>query len=303
MLDPRRLLTFREVALQRSFSRAAESLSLSQPAVSQQVAALERQLGTPLLERRPGGLALTAAGRLALDHAEAVAAHLSRADAQLGELVRSERRQLRLGAFPSALATIVPAAIARQAKAEPQLEADVREGRTDQLAAAVGDGELHVAVLFQDAAQPRRDDEGTLRVDLFDEPFVAMLPPRHRLAGRKRIRVAELAEDVWMMPSRTGILQRACEQAGFEPRVAYLTTDPLANAALVGAGLCVSLTPRLLAGKVPGFAVADVQDGPRRDVFALLPASGATPLARAFVEALAAGATTNLNHEERFVQR
>jgi DNA-binding transcriptional LysR family regulator len=289
MLDPRRLLTFREVALQRSFSRAAESLSLSQPAVSQQIAALERQLGTPLLERRPGGLELTAAGRLALDHAESVAAHLARADTQLAELVSAERRRLRVGAFPSALATVVPAAIARLVEAEPELEADVREGRNAQLAAAVRDGELHVAVLFQDAAQPRREDEGTRRVDLFKEPFVAMLPPNHRLAGRKRIRVAELADDAWMMPSRSGILQRACEQAGFEPRVAYLTTDPLANAALVGAGLCVSLTPRLLAGKVPGFAVADVQDGPCRDVFALLPGSGATPLARAFVGALAAG--------------
>jgi DNA-binding transcriptional LysR family regulator len=288
MLDPRRLLTFREVARQRSFSRAADSLNLSQPAVSQQIAALERQLGTPLLERRPGGLELTAAGRLALAHAESVAGHLSRADAQLAELVRSERRQLRVGAFPSALATVVPAAIARLVEAEPELEADAREGRTEQLADAVRDGELHAAVLFQDAAQPRREEEGTLRVDLFEEPFVAMLPPRHRLADRKRIRLAELADDVWMMPSRSGILQRACTQAGFEPRVAYITTDPLANAALVGAGLCVSLMPRLLTGELARIAVADVQEGPRREVFALLPAAGATPLARAFVDALAA---------------
>jgi DNA-binding transcriptional LysR family regulator len=288
MLDPRRLLTFREVAAQRSFSRAAESLNLSQPAVSQQIAALERQLETALLERRPGGLELTAAGRLALDHAESVAAHLARADSQLAELVRSERRQLRVGAFPSALATVVPAAIARLVEAEPQLEADAREGRTDQLADAVRDGELHAAVLFQDTAAARREDEGTRRVDLFEEPFVAMLPPRHRLAGRTRLRLAELAGDVWMMPSRTGILHRACVQAGFEPRVAYITADPLANAALVGAGLCVSLMPRLLTGELARVATADVQDGPCREVFALLPAAGATPLARAFVDALAA---------------
>jgi DNA-binding transcriptional LysR family regulator len=287
MLDPRRLLTFREVALQRSFSRAAEALSLSQPAVSQQVAALERQLGTPLLDRRPGGLVLTAAGRLLLEHAEAVAAHLSRADAQLAELVGAERRTLRVGAFPSALATVVPAALAQLVAAEPELEADVREGRTDQLAEWVRDGELHVAVLFQDAGLPRREEEGARRVDLFEEPFVAMLPPDHRLAGRRRIRLADLAGDVWMMPSRSGVLQRACEAAGFAPRVAYLTTDPLANAALVSAGLCVSLMPRLLSGRLTGIAVAEVHDAPRRQVFALLPAAGATPLARAFTDAVA----------------
>jgi DNA-binding transcriptional LysR family regulator len=287
MLDPRRLLTFREVALQRSFSRAAGELSLSQPAVSQQVAALERQLGAPLLERRPGGPALTVAGRLALEHAEAVAGHLSRADAQLAELVRSQGRELRLGAFPSALATVVPAAIARLVEAEPELEADVREGPIERLAAGVRDGELHVAVLFQDASAPRREDDGAERVDLFEEPFVAMLPPRHPLAGRERIRLPDLAGDTWMMPSRTGILHRACVAAGFEPRVAYLTIDPLANAALVAAGLCVSLTPRLLAGELPRIAVSEVRDAPRRQVYALLPAAGATPLARAFVEALA----------------
>src|SRR5918992_5259373 len=98
MLDPRRLLTFRAVALQRSFSRAAEALSLSQPAVSQQVAALERQLGTPLLDRRPGGLVLTAAGRLLLEHAEAVAGHPRRAGAPAVGLGGAQRRAPRGGA-------------------------------------------------------------------------------------------------------------------------------------------------------------------------------------------------------------
>jgi DNA-binding transcriptional LysR family regulator len=288
MVEPRRLLTFREVALQRSFSRAAETLSLSQPAVSQQVAALERQLGTSLLERRPRGLELTHAGRLALEHADAVASHLRRADAQLAELVRSERRELRLGAFPSALATVVPATVERLVAAEPALEAEVREGRTEQLVGWVRDGELHVALLFEDAALPRREDEGTERVDLFDEPFVALLPPGHRLAGRDRIRLAELAGEVWTMPSRTGILHRACAAAGFEPRVPFLTTDPLATAGLVTSGLCVSMTPRLLAGELARVAVAELRDPPRRHVFALLPAAGATPLARAFVDVLAA---------------
>jgi DNA-binding transcriptional LysR family regulator len=203
--------------------------------------------------------------------------------------VRSERRRLRLGAFPSALATVVPAAVERLVAAEPALEAEVREGRTEVLVDAVRTGELHLAVLFQDAALPPREEEGTERVDLFDEPFVAVLPQPHGLAGRERIRLAELAGDTWIMPSRAGLLHRACVAAGFEPRVAYLATDPIAIAALVAAGLCVSMTPRLLAGELARVAVADVHDAPRRRVYALLPAAGVTPLARAFVDALAAG--------------
>src|ERR1700754_3574644 len=101
MLDSRRLLTFREVANRRSFSRAAEALSLTQPAVSQQVAALERQLGVRLLDRGPGGPAPTEAGALLLAHADAIAERLTQADAQLAELIAAERETLRIGAFPS----------------------------------------------------------------------------------------------------------------------------------------------------------------------------------------------------------
>src|ERR687893_350813 len=112
MLDPRRLLTFREVARLRSFTHAADALALTQPAVSQQVAALERQLGTRLLERGPGGPAPTKAGALLLAHADAIADRLGQANAQLAELVDADRVTLRVGAFPSALGSIVPAAIA-----------------------------------------------------------------------------------------------------------------------------------------------------------------------------------------------
>src|SRR5918994_4311095 len=107
MLDPRRVLTFREVAERRSFSRAAEALALTQPAVSQQVRALERQLGADLLERRPGGLALTEAGELLLDHANALSQRLRLADAQIGELAAGTAARLRVAAFPSALASVV----------------------------------------------------------------------------------------------------------------------------------------------------------------------------------------------------
>src|SRR5213079_2905378 len=97
MLDPRRLLTFREVALRRSFSRAAESLSLTQPAVSQQIRALETQLGERLIERGRPGFALTAAGELLYEHADALFERLRLAERQLDDAIAEARRRLRIG--------------------------------------------------------------------------------------------------------------------------------------------------------------------------------------------------------------
>src|ERR687893_84615 len=155
MLDPRRLLTFREVARRASFSRAAEALALTQPAVSQQVAARERQLGTRLLDRGPGGPAPTEAGALLLAHADAIADRLAQADAQIGELVAAERETLRLGGVARAVATIVPAAVARLSDERPGSQVDVTEISALDAGAAVADGRLHVAVCFQDMAVPR----------------------------------------------------------------------------------------------------------------------------------------------------
>ena len=279
MLDPRRLLTFREVARLGSFSRAAEELSLTQPAVSHQILALERQLGIRLIDRRPGGLALTAAGALLLRHADAVSGRLRLATEQLGTLVAEQRRKLAIGAFPSAIATIVPEALVRMRAAQPDLEVSVSEGTMDELAAAVRDGTLHLAVLFQDAAVPRRDHDDLARHDLFDEPMVAALPPRHRLAKRRRIDLERLAGDPWTAPSRDGLINRTCLAAGFEPNIAFLTRDVLAIRELVASGLAVTLSGRLLAGRLEGIATPALTGDPaHRTIYAIRPNTDSHPL-------------------------
>src|SRR5437773_12172045 len=130
-MDPRRLLTFRAVAHQRSFSAAARELSLTQPAVSQQVAALEREVGAKLLQRGPGGVTPTHAGAVLLEHADAVADRLELAGTQLAEIAREQRVRVRLGAFPSALAVMVPKAVARLRSERPEAEVLVEEGGTE----------------------------------------------------------------------------------------------------------------------------------------------------------------------------
>src|SRR3954454_20856420 len=112
-MDPRRPMTFWISAHDRSFSRAAEELSLSQPSVSHQVALLETEIGLRLLDRGRGGLRLTQAGTVLLEHADHVAWRLQMADTQITHLAQERRDEIRLGSFPTALAGFVPSAIAR----------------------------------------------------------------------------------------------------------------------------------------------------------------------------------------------
>jgi DNA-binding transcriptional LysR family regulator len=292
-LDPRRMLTFRAVARHGSFSRAAAELSLTQSAVSQQVAALEKQIGVRLMHRGRGGVQLTAAGERLLEHAAALAERMQLAGVQLGELAAKEGQELRVGAFPSALATIVPAALTRLLAREPGLQVGLREGRTQDLAAAVRSGELHAAVCFQDARTPRVEPAGTRRRELGEEPMLVALPPRHRLHRRRSVRLAELADDPWLAATPDGLIANASRAAGFEPRITILTSDPLASAALVAAGLAVTLTPGLLATHGAGARAVPVADRPpRRSLYLLLPDSGARELDLALATELEQAVTT-----------
>ncbi len=291
MFDAHRLLTFRQVARHGSFSRAAEALALSQPAVSHQVAALERQLGTALLVRGRAGAVPTEAGELMLWHADALAERLELADRQMHALVSGARLTLTVGAVPSALATIVPTAIAALRTDEPQLQVAVKEGTVEDLEQELRSGRLDAAVCFQDAAAPRHEHDDLRRTDLGEDPMLALLPGDHRLAQRDAIELRELADDPWMAPSADGFHVDACRAAGFEPRIVILTRDRLAACAIAAAGLAVSLMPRLLPHSglsLPGIATPELRGSiPCRSLYALSPAKGVHPLTGAFLRALA----------------
>jgi DNA-binding transcriptional LysR family regulator len=220
-----------------------------------------------------------------LEHADAIAERLELAGTQLAEIARSERSTLRLGAFPTALASLVPAAVAQLEGARVIVE----EGASSALRERVRSGELHLAVTFQDAAEPRREDGGLERHDLLRETFLIVLPPGHPLAGHKAVELAALAGEGWTAPSADGIIVRACRAAGFEPRLASITRDQLAIRALVERGLAVTLVPSLLAGVFRDLPLRPIAGAsPERDVYALLPPGGRHPLAGAALDALAA---------------
>jgi DNA-binding transcriptional LysR family regulator len=294
-MDPRRLLTFRAVARERSFTRAAATLALTQPSVSQQVAALEAEVGARLLNRGPGGLTLTPDGELLLEHADAIAARLDLARVQLAERVVSARSQLRIGAFPTALTDLVPAAVERLSARHHDVAITVEEVGSEQASAGVAAGKLHLALAFQDAAVERRQPEQLERRDLIQERFLVALPRDHRLAEQDAIALAELAGEPWTVPSPNGLLVRACRQAGFEPRIVAITREQVAIRGLIRRGLAVTLAPELLAGAFEDLALRPLAEpGPLRTIYALLPPSGRQSLVNELLDDLAIQAA-NLN--------
>src|SRR3954454_17084417 len=236
-MDPRRLLTFRAVAHARSFSRAAEGLSLTQPSVSHQIGLLETEVGVRLLERGRGGLRLTHAGAVLLEHADHVAGRLELADTQLASLAGDRREHVRLGAFPTALAGFVPSAVARLRLAHHDLRVRLGEVTPSTLEARFLSGDFDVAVSYQDTTADRRELEGAERIDLMQDTFLVGLPVEHRLAGAAApISLMELAEDDWIVASTEGFLVQACRDVGFDPRIVATTSEPMATRGLIFRG-------------------------------------------------------------------
>jgi DNA-binding transcriptional LysR family regulator len=286
-------MTFRAVAHARSFSRAAERMSLTQPSVSHQIALLETEIGVRLLDRGRGGLRLTEAGAVLLEHADHVAWRLELADTQLASLAGRRREHVRLGAFPTALASFVPSAVARLRLAHDDLRVRLGEVTPSNLEARLLGGDFDVAISYQDATTERRELRGAERIDLMPDTFLIGLPPEHRLAGPTApISLKELAEDDWILASTEGFLVQACREVGFEPRVVAITSEPLATRGLILRGIGVGWVPSLLVGDYAGVAIRPVREPVRRrDIYALLPPGDRHPRARQVIDALVETAT------------
>jgi DNA-binding transcriptional LysR family regulator len=272
-MDPRRLLTFRVVAHERSFSRAAARLSRSQPSVSSQIALLETEVGVRLLERGRRGLRLTPAGEVLLEHADHVAWRLELADTQIAALAGARRDEVRVGCFPTSMAGLVPAAIEQLRAARGDIRVLLSEVTASSLEPRLLSGEFDVALGYQDATLPRREMKDVERVDLLQETFLVGLPPDHRLAETTGpIALGDLADDDWILPSTEGFLADACREAGFEPHVVALCQEPVGARGMIARGLGVGWVPSLLAEDQHGIVVRAI-DGPMRsrDIYALLP--------------------------------
>ena len=337
MLNVHRLRILDEVARRGSFSAAADALAYTQSAISQQIAALEAETGMTLLERRPRGVGLTAAGQTLMGHAEGILAGVEAAEDALASIAGLRGGRLRMASFPTAGATLMPLAIATFRERHPAIELTLTEGEPEEIAPRLRAGELDLALLFEfeePAGEPagiadstafahartdpqtdgragreasgktdggradgqtgrraggrtrRRADRQAgrrtdlRRVHLLEDPMYLALPPEHRLAKRRRLRLEDLSGEAWVQTSKESPcarhVVRSCHAAGFEPNVAFESDDYQTVQGLVAAGVGVALIPELALSVV------------REDV--VVKALSPRPPVRQVIAATAAGA-------------
>lgn len=260
-----------EVARHGSFTGAALSLAYTQSAVSRQISALEADVGSLLFDRQARGVQLTEAGRRLVVHATAILDRLETARRELVDLRELRVGRLRLGAFATADASLVPRAVAAFAALHPDVQLSLHEGFSSELLQWLLEGQLDLAVISLPAGSPT--PLGVTLRKIVDDTMLVALPGDHRHAGRERVRLADLAEENWIAgsfrPEET--LLSPLLGGGFSPRIGFVAKDWLAKQGFVAAGVGITLVPALAAAAVrPDIVLIplDTRDVPVRGVFA-----------------------------------
>ncbi|MFI6902327.1 LysR family transcriptional regulator [Nonomuraea sp. NPDC050394] len=287
MLETNDLRLFDEVARSGSFTAAAELLGYTQSAVSRRIAALEREAGGALFERRARGVRLTPAGHALHRHTRAVLERLDQAGEELAAIHAGGGGRLRVGAFATANVELVPAALSRFAERHPAVEVRLAEGLSPRLVDRLEAGELDVAVISD---YPAGLPSGGHTVPLGEDRLLVALPAGHALAARATVDLADLREETWIEAAPSGqptLLVTACAAAGFVPRGGLRVAEWSGKFGFVAAGLGVTLVPELAARAVPRGVVLRPLGAaaPTRRYYAALPGVP-LPAALAFVDLL-----------------
>lgn len=295
MLDVRRLQILLAVAEHGSLSGAARALDYTQPAVSHHIARLEDEVGMALVLRTGRGMRLTEAGEALCFHARDVVARIGLAEQELSELAGLKAGQLRIAAFPSATATLVPALLARLRGEHPGLAITLVEHEPPEALELLQEGEVDLVLAFAYPESAGDGDSSVEVVPLLEDPLLAVVPPGHPLVRRSRAQLSDLAGETWIAGCERcrRHLLHACAGEGFTPTIAFATDDYVAVQSLVAAGVGVALVAELglRAAQRPDIAVVELEQSPARQVFAVLPrASRRPPPVEAAVAALQAAA-------------
>lgn len=273
MIDPRRLRVLHAVSIHGTVTAAAESLFLSPSAVSQQLSALEGEVGRDLFERHGRRLVLTPTGRVLARHAARLSTLLEEAEAELVATSHGLTGEVVIAAFPSAITEVVAPAIAALVQSTNGLHVRVNESEGPGAQKLLVEGKVNIAVTVAHhevalASQNLRRDR------LYSEPFDALVPLNHAAAEMDSISLTDLSRDPWITPWPGNpvhdLIFQACEEAGFQPKVHSVSNDFRSVCALVRSGAGVALAPRsaVTMSDVADLRVVPIRNrAPRRNVF------------------------------------
>ena len=255
MLDLRRLVLLRELRARGTISAVAEELNYTPSAVSQQLAQLQREAGVTLLERVGRGVRLTDAGRVLVDHTEAILARLEQAEADLAAAAGEVRGRVRIAAFQTAARALVGPVITALGEQHPHLRAELLETEAEEALPALRTGIVDVVIAEEYEHAPRRRDRALERHDIALDRLLLAIHPGHPLAAAGGpIDLRALAGERWAI-TRAGtafadMVVRTCRIAGgFEPDVRHRANDVRIFLELAQSNLAVALIPAM--GRYP----------------------------------------------------
>ncbi|MFW5471119.1 LysR family transcriptional regulator [Knoellia sp. CPCC 206435] len=295
MIDAAGLRVMRAIADEGSFTAAALSLGYSQPAISQMVRRLETRTGTTLVERVGRSVRLTEAGAVLARHAGPVLSALDAAEEEVAAIAGLRSGRVRLMAFPSASATLVPKALARVKAKHPGVSITFSEAEPRESLAALRAGECDLAVAFvyegTDLGRGEEDLEAFVTTPLLDDEVLLAVPRTHALAGSSQVDMAALQDETWIAgcPRCRGHLLQLASTAGYVPDVAYETEDYVAVMGLIAEGLGIAVIPDLILRTVHHEDVTALPMTPasRRHIVAVTtPDLQRVPAVRATLDAL-----------------
>ncbi|MET9919779.1 LysR family transcriptional regulator [Streptomyces sp. NPDC059605] len=294
MIEARHLRVLRAVSTTGSFSAAARELGCTQPAVSQQMKALEASVGTTLLIRTGREMRLTQAGEALVRHASGILAGLTAAEEEVAAIAGLRAGRVRLVSFPSGSSTLVPGALAALRAAHPGTRVSLVEAEPPRSVEMLREGDCDIALAFRYGTCGAEWEDLVVRPLLTDR-LIGLVPEGHRLAGAGAVGIAELADESWIAgcPRCRRQLVEVCEESGFTPRIDFATDDYPAVAGLVGAGLGVAVLPELAIESVrpKGVRTVTVEPAVEREIVALtLPDLAQVPAVAATLDRLSLAA-------------
>ncbi|OCJ66430.1 LysR family transcriptional regulator [Agrobacterium tumefaciens] len=290
-MDLGRLRTLRELSIRKTMAAVSEALYVSPSAISQQLTLLEQEVGAALIERRGRGVALTAAGQVLVEHAERVFAELETAKADIQRLENLVAGDIRIAAFPSVAAAIMPSAIRDLKRQHPLLNIGFDEMEPEESLSALRTWQTDIAIIDDLNVLAGALDPGIETVPLAEDVFLVMMGREHPLAEKPDVTLNELRDESWVIDTAssnyTSMITQACQGSGFDPRIVARCKGFEVSVALIREHCGISILPGLRASR----DLRDVEVRPlkpeirRRISLAFRKGQGHSPLIRAVARA------------------